>query len=285
MHLFSKSIRYLLPRLLASLIIVSSLTYVLYVRPQQSTDNVISNHVSEIQNLNDSLQDAKERLKLLPSPATIKYGEPGAKKHANLLDDSKGVFSASEVNFSSLNDNKIKKEKNTKPGALIMSGEYRSAVISSQKTLNAGQDFILHHASVMRALANLLEYNPSTDLSSDKEQEIYQRLEVAKAGLNRTLEKIEGAPKYENDKTLNESINLINNLQAIRQKLSESLSQPQYTKVKQDFISSVELSQKAIIENRAEFWLLEKNRITETIDSRQKKLSYYLQILESYSNP
>lgn len=270
------------PRLALSFALVFGVAFFFFVRPQQTVNSTVNNHLNEVQNLNQSLQNARERLKLLSSPDSIKPSEPGARMYANQLDDAKGVFTVPKLNWPPPVKNIRKEEKVIKFNAVLANNTYRNTVVASQQALKADQDFILHHAAVMRAVANLLEYNPEADLSSGKEEEIYQRLIVAKEGLDRALKRLDEAPKYTSDKTVNEVKKSIQSVQGSLQKLTESLSKPEYAAEKKEFAGLVKSAQVQIIKNRAAFWEPEKTKLIEATEKKQRELNFHLSIIQNY---
>lgn len=273
--------RHFLIRLLISFLLVGAIFYIFFLQPRQAVDGTISNHVKDVQAFDQSLQLARERLKDLESPASVKVGARGARDYANKLNEAKGAFSADQPKIPAPIKNDPKNDKVKSFNSVILDPNYRKAIVEAGFDLKADQAFLTHQAATMLALANLLEYNPAADLSLTNPEAITEHLNAAQGGLQTTVDRLAAVPEYQNDTLLTELNDLVNQAQTARDQLSGQISQPQYVVQKQEFIKKIADVQSGIIKNRAQFWSNESPKLFKITDAAQKKPIF----LPGYINP
>ncbi len=260
----------------AAVLIAGLILYIFVFGPQRAIEGTINNHVKEAQNFDFSLQTARQRLKDLPNPETIIPGKKSARAYANKINEAKGAFSTAQLKISPLIDNQGRNDRIGNFNSVVSDPNYRQAITQGGAALSADHAFLVHHAAVMLALANLLEYDPVKDLSSDKTETLTQNLNAAKGGLQITIDRINSAPKYDNDKTLGKAAALIAEAQSARDKLTGTLNSDNFPKAKEVYINIVQRAQRDIIFNRNNFWAVESKRLLKMTDDAQKSFSVFL---------
>ncbi len=251
------------------------------IQPKQTADSSIRNHIEDVQNMDQALQNARERLKSLPDPQTIALGKPAARTYAAQLNEAKGAFDASQIQIPKPIKNRSQDKRIAKFNLIVASSGYQSSIASATSILKSDRGFLFYQAATMNALANLLAYDPGFDLSSDDQQELYQRLVAAQGGLDRTMKRLKDVANYENDKNLGQLILLVGQLQEVRQKLSENLDSPDFLLRKQEYIALVQTAQADVIKNRSAFWVPEKNKLVAATNQRHQNLQIHLRLLQS----
>jgi hypothetical protein len=267
--------RYILPRLVVSLVLVFGASY-LVIYLQGAKDRVIAGHAREVQNMDQDLQNARERIKSLQSPGSITPAKPGAKAYSNKLAEAKGAFDAEAIKIPQSLGNQTKDRRTAAFNRIISNPAYRQAIAKSAQILKTDKAFLTHQADVMKALANLLQYDPVKDLSSSDANTLSQHLSAAQGGLQITIDRLKAVPQYERDKTLNDLPKLVSQVQAARDKVAATVGSDDFAKDKQTFIDTVHQVQGQIIANRDKFWQDESQKLFKLTDNTQKTLHFYL---------
>lgn len=267
---------YLMVRLVAAFLIVGLILYLFIIGPRGSVNRTINHYVQANQAFDNSLQTARQRLKDLPSPSTIVPAQPGARQYANKLNDAKGAFSTSVPKPPAAIDNPSRDEHILKFNQVITDPYYHQASQRGGQSLSADYALLTHQAAVMMALANLLEYNPVKDLSSTNKTALFQNLEAAKGGLKITIDRLNSAPEYQNDKNLVAVLASVKEVQAAAAKASAAVTSANFTQQKQAFIDATHQAQKDIIANRRLFWSTESSSLFQLTDQAQKAFAKFL---------
>lgn len=280
-----KTVLYILPRLLVSFAVVLGTGYIFFVQPKQAAQNTIRSHIQETRNLSQALQNSRERLKTLSQPQTIVPGKPGARAYANQLNDAKGAFGADQPKVPKILENKTQDKRVSQFNQVITDKDYQNSLADASRILAFNRDFLSHQAAVMKALANLLEYDPAVDMAAGmKEEELQARLQATQAGLERTLQRLDQVRHYTSDKSLYQVTVLVDKLQKEQIRLTENMTNPEFSKRKQDFIDLVRTTQIQIIENRDIFWVSEKQRRLEETNRNINKLEIFMVKLEKIND-
>jgi hypothetical protein len=147
--------------------------------------------------------------------------------------------------------------------------------------LSLDKAFLDHQAAVMRALANLLEYDPAADLSASDPDTQTQHLNAAQAGLSISIQRLNAAPKYANDKTISQLADDINSVEAARGELAAQVGKPEFNEQKQSFMLTVSQIQNQIITNRNNFWASQQPGLFELTNHNETTLHFYLTQLQN----
>lgn len=267
-------------RLLISFAVVFGLVFLFIIYPRQSIERTITSHIKSVQSVDDSLQKARQRLKDIPNPSKLTPANNDARSYANSLAEAKGAFGATVPAVPSTISNKDRSIRIANFNSIIKDPAYRSVLSQSSGVLDSDKALFNHQASVMLALANLLEYNPAIDLASSDKNTLANNLQAAQGGLQITLDRLEKVPKYDRDKTVSELTSMVSQVQAGREKLATSAGSGDYKQQKQEFIDLVHSVQSEIISNRSKFWATESDLLFNATNKVEKILRVYLTRLQ-----
>lgn len=261
--------------------LVSSIFYFFISAAGRAVDTTIKTHALEVRNLADDLKTARERMNSLANPSSIETAKPGAKAYADKAVEAQGSFDDFAPKMLRPIKSTARDDRIEPFNQIISNNGYTKTVLEASQVLKADKAFLIHHAAVMKAVANILEYNPTVDLSTNDTEQLNQRLSAAEAGLAKTIERLNDAPKYESDKTLEEVKTQVQAVQQSRDKLASDLLSDKYQTNKQEFIDVVQSAQKVIIANRSAFWVTESQKLIGLSQEKQIRLEFYLKILNS----
>lgn len=262
-------------------LITGGIFYLFIFTPHQALNPTIKAHVDETENFNSALKTAQEHLQNLPEPSTITPAQKSARDYANKIDGTKGIFIVQPINMPNPISSIDRNSQIDRFNAIIDDAGYKKAAEDCAQVLKDGRSFLAYHSAIMHALANLLEYDSAEDLSPSNSKTLEQRLEAARGGLQKTIDRINAAPKYQNDKSLNDVMESVTKVQAARDKLAKSVGLVSFSNEKQAFIDIVRQAQMQIISSRSTFWSSESQKLLKATAEAQKAFEPYLSRLQN----
>lgn len=271
----------LLVRLIVAFLVVGGILYIFVLSTQRTATNTINSHVRAARSFSNSLQTAHDRMKNLESPSVIMPAQKGARQFANKINEAKGSFSSKTLTIPSTLDSLGQNERVIKFNEVVGDPLYRDTTLQATQALRDDQLLLTYHGAVMLALANLLEYNPSSDLSSGSSETLTQNLSAAQAGLQVTIDRLGSVPKYQPDQNLTDLIAIVSKLEPARAKLSSAIDTPDFSKEKSAFITVIHKAQGNIIANRSNFWSQQSIKLIAQTATSIDSLNVYYQRLNN----
>lgn len=273
-------LKYILPRLGISLLVIFAIAYVFIINPRQADQRTIKRHTQAVQASDEFLQKAREQLKDLAPPKSVATAKPGAREYANKLSEAQGSFDTTVPTPPQPIQNYKQDVHLARFNSIVTNPDYQNQLRQSHEILITNKSFLLHESKVMLALANLLEYDPGSDLSSSDAETLTQHLGAMQGGLSTTIQRLNQAPRYDKDTSLSEIVKEINDLEQQRGQLATNVSRPDFTMQKQAFIEDTHDVQQKILANRNSFWIAESPKLFKLTDQAEKTLVFYLKNLQ-----
>ncbi len=273
MALVLKRILLLLARVGVGLGVAVASLYFLAVLPHQRDLEKAKTSRDQVVNVQKALDTATTQLKNLPQPSSIVPGVMGS---------SKDFVGRLDTILPTLNPGQIEKPEVISRTWFDGYIEGYNKVISKKgnvDTLAIGLtalgddlDFLNHYRATMFAVANLIEYNPDAESKDKQPSDISPALQAAAAGIDRTITRLNEAPKFKDD-SLGALIDEVKNVEAARKAYESALStSPPALNERSAYIAAVAAAQKAIIVNRQQFWLDNFNSFGDKTNQAAKVL-------------
>lgn len=275
-----KHMRKIMVWIVPSVVIAVGVGYRFVLQPRFAVNQAIKNQETSLEQLDSSLQKSVELLQNLSAPNTIMIAKKGATDYVTRLNKAGGTLTLGSIGLQPIvESNYNSRVRNF--NLFVENTSYREAVIYASDVVFSNKAFLAHHGGVMLALVNLLEYNAADDMSPTNPDALRLRLDEAQAGLDKTVVRLKAAPAYTNDPTLNQLINQIQALQAVRDAAESSLESTSFPPNKESFVVAVEQVQKNIIANRNLFWTTESSRQIKDTNEAQQLIKPYFSKLKS----
>ena len=221
--------------------------------PQSSAKKIGQQQTAAAAQARKQAQDIREVLHTLPEPSQTRLqAVPDAKNFAKKIQSEANSYEPAKLKFPS-------------PGWLILSLPYDRKVSSAKRaaydhdlkalygevnsTLKKTDQLLDYHGSVMRALANVLDYSPDNDLDGFdlSNPQIVAKLEAAGGGIGKAEDTVTKLRGQYTDAELGQLITILRGLQ---QTISDLRQQGNLPDATQQFLAQ----QKELVSNRQRFW-------------------------------
>jgi hypothetical protein len=264
----SSFVRQLLTRLLLFFAIFSLFTYLTFIHPFSQIDANVSAQIQQLESADQILKSYNQILDQVKDPALIARGNPPTgklyaqdiKKAAAKLQKIK-LTQPVKINYFYAFGNS--KQLINDYNMLANKKELKDEYLNIEAIYNKLNSFLVYHASIMEAVANVLDYDPVKDFASFdiNSPDTQERLSRANNGLAKAAERIKKAAKADFDPSVIKLDNQIKFLQEERNYLVQSHDIKKWT-------NSVYEAQIKIQSNRSEFlrtnYFLLKEEIAKT---------------------
>jgi len=258
----------LLRSLIATVIVALVLLILVWIPVQRAKSLVLSQIQTSATGI-EKLEEAHSSLSSLPSMNNIKTQQIGElKRYADYAQKVSDDFFAVKFklpkpipSFLALNLFTGKQIIND-TSDLISSEKVGELYLTTSNNIDAADKLMAYHAAVSKALINILEYNPAADTKNFLlgSEDTIKRLDLAQKGLEKTARDLREVKGAYVDKSLEELISLVGELQNARDNLAKFGS----TK---DWITEISSAQSEIISNRVGFWIGATQAITTSLKS------------------
>jgi hypothetical protein len=238
-----------------SLAVVWAVAFFVVVLPHDQALEQIKQQAKSIEAVQTALTKGQELLSSLPDPKSIApQTKDAARNYTQKISSAIPVFNMQAPSKLPAFTPIWSEEKITKYNTVANDTKFINALDQAKASLQGGEAFFNHHYAVMKALANLLEYNPAQDTSYTNNDAIIGAMEAAGSGLATTLKRLDDAPKY-SDPTLDGVKKKVKDLDAAREAYYKALKSGQgWSSQKAAFIAAVTNAQTSLIADRQAFW-------------------------------
>ena len=253
-------------RLVVSFAVVVPIVFFGVINPHQQALDQVTSQKETVAAVVTALNEGQKKLKELPGPKSITpQTRKAAHDYAQKLNAVLPVFNTAVPSRLPILTSLWAEEKVTKYNAAASDTKLVNALGQAKGALQGGEAFFNHYYAVMKALANLLEYNPTVDTKSTNGDVLAGAMEAAGGGLAATQKGLDDAPKYF-DTTLDNVKKQIELVDSARNSYSQAISKSHLGgSEKSDFIAAVASAQASIIANRQAFWVTYQKALQDAL--------------------
>lgn len=272
-----RRILWLLIRFVIGLGLSAAIVLLLIIRPHKQAVTVIETYVKQLKFADNSLEDGAKTLSDLPAPDTITLRSRGSVR--SYVQTVKNALPAFNTQLPAQPDIGLVIWQNraiTTYNETSREEAFQEAYNRLSAAINNSANFTRHHAAIMQALANLLEYDPVIDTESTNPQVILDHLIAAAGGLNKTKHQLEQAPPYD-DPSLEAIFSAIKTIED-RRDAFDTAAQAGTAQgpEKAAFITAVTDAQQTILHNRIEYWQSTQPDVSEQLRAARSGIHQYL---------
>lgn len=245
----------LLARVLAGVGFAALLLYFLVALPHQQALEKAKASKDQIITVQKSLDNGADQIRGLPQPSSITPQVFGAAKdYVGQIDALLPTVNPGHVDQPKQISSNLFDKYIQDYNQVIAKKGYVDSLGQGLTALGDDLDFLNHYRASMYAAANLLEYNPELESKDKQPGDIPPLLQAAAVGLDKTIARLNDAPKFKDD-TLTALIDEVKKVDAARKTYEDALSaNPPALSQRSAYIAAVAAAQKAIIANRQKFW-------------------------------
>ncbi len=267
-----KAVLLLLARAAVCLLLAAGTLYFFIILPHDMALQKINSVASSVGEYQRALEGGATRIGALPDITEIKPQTPdSAHSYIQKLDSVLPDFNVSQALAPEAQKPVWSNRRIDSYNVLIKTNNFAENISSSYTDLKSTYNFLNHHRSALKALANLLEYNPSAETEGSAEL-VKGKLEEAgdaMAKIVSQLEPLSGDP----DKTLAEAIADVKKIDVAREVLYQDVGGVKSTpNARRLYIATVTSVQRRILDNRQAFWTYEKKIILDMLKAASVKL-------------
>jgi hypothetical protein len=165
----------------------------------------------------------------------------------------------------------------------MLNKDYSGTLDTAVLTLANDKAYFSHRAAVLKALANLLQYQPDIDMSTNDRAQIKDNLTAASDGLAKTITSLGSVPYYRDDQTLNEVTLMVRDAKNAADNLKKQINSGNFESDKTNYIAAIQRIQAEIIKNRNNFRDSENQRLLAMTSEASQKLEPYVAKLKQAS--
>jgi energy-converting hydrogenase A subunit M len=253
--------------LLLAAIIILGLTY------SQSQDHKrIDSYAEQIGSLLGTLESAEAELTNLPDPDSFALQKKGAAR--SYASEVEKVINRLKKDYPTTPPElttPIKDERIRNFNAIVKNEDFANSLKISSESLNDAIELLEYQVASLRALANLLEYDPVLDTSVDDTQ-VGGRLAAAGEGLTKIVDNLQKLPDIEDtDKDL--LMNEVKKVNADRQPYLDALTESRTSdELKQKYIATTIAAQIALQSALQKFWATKSLEIISNLEKQASSL-------------
>lgn len=264
-------------RLVISLAIVGLGLFLFVWRPQHFAKIQADTHMREVLSLNSSLETAARRLNNTSGPNSIKPRAPGQAKA--YVQEVARLYSPLNVNKPKIPKKVLAIDPKLKHfNEITHSLGYSKVLTKADKSAKNAYHIVDHHVMVMRALQNVIEYDPMANIGSAPPDAALNQIIQMRSGLEKATVALKQA-EDSSDPALSQTQKLISQLydQAVTIAVDGKLNQANLSAFDSAFLQA----QVQILQNRQEFWDKYKPPTYKSLFEAQQKLNAYIELLRN----
>lgn len=260
-----KLIKQFLVRFIVALLIIGGLTIRLYWWPAHQMRRVASQQAQQVEQVRQLLVSSRKTIAKINDPSVIERGKPPTGKQyaediAKIATELQkvNIDPPPSVNYSPALGSTARLISNI--NSLIADQKSIAAYKNANDASLALHSLLNYHSNVMKATANILDYDPAIDFKRFDlaSKDTQTRLQKAKDGLDKVLKSLNATVDPKIDVTGQDLINDVKFLQAERDQLASTGNLAGWQQ-------AVKNTQDKIQGNRSAFWRGEKSSLTKQL--------------------
>jgi hypothetical protein len=243
--------------------------------PKQQALDTIKHQTEAVSNILKSLNNGQEQFKHVPKILGIELQTIGsARLYAQSISNLLPTFNVPSPEPPKTLGNVFQIESQISRYNKIINGkDYKAVVAQSIEATASAKKFVTYHYEVIKVLVNILEYAPEMDTKSDNAELVLANLSAANSGIEKTITKLRGVPKYGKDslEALISSLHQVESALAAYEANVKTTSTTHST-LREAYIVAVSKAQQAILANRNSFWQTYFPRVEAQVKQAAEKL-------------
>lgn len=264
-------------RVIGSLLIAALVVAGYFAFDSRNPEGKIDQQVSAAQNVQTSLEQAASTLKGLPGPSVITLQLLGsARDYTERLLVSAPVFNHESPAVLTTLRSFPPHQKIRAYNTVVSDAAFISTYGESRTLLDSVKELVSYHTAVMKALENLLEYQPAADTDKADQEELLQALRTTGGGLEKTNARLDSLPDY-TDETMPATRELLAELETIRKEYETAVELGKdQGPLRQRYIEAFSEAQQTILADRETFWSTRSESATAGLENARREFAPFL---------
>lgn len=276
-------LRFWLPRFVAAFLLAILITF-LHSRLSLHRDNSVQkSYANQIILVFNSLRITESQITSLPSDSLSPGIRGSVVDRANIYNQAAKQVTITMPPQPPPNYKNPQTQEQKDFNEAVLNKDYSGALDTAVLTLAKDKAYFSHRAAVLKALANLLQYQPDIDMSTNDRAQIKDNLTAASDGLTKTIARLGSVPYYRGDQTLNNVTLMVRDAKNAVDNLKKQINSSNFESDKTNYIVTIQRIQAEIIKNRNNFRDGENRRLLATTSNAYQKLEPFVAVFKRAS--